>query len=293
MAAISITDLTTKETDGTGVFDDLMTTVQVRLEQEYDKNRIQGSDYSKLYLGAITAVLQQSISFLLQKQAADKQADLITAQILNEALKGTLLTAQINKTDAEKLLIDQNLLNAVIEGDNLTKQGLQIVAQTSLVAAQELKLAGVDTLLITAQTAKTDAEELLVDANKLKTNQETLLLTQNTANALLTASVIPKQGNKLDSEVALLSQKTDTEKAQIIDTINALPVLGVVGKQKDLFTAQKEGFARDAEQKLSKIITDAWSVRSSVDPNTMTSPAGISDVDLTTVLNKAKAGIGV
>jgi len=292
MAIINTTDITTKDIDGTGVFDDLMVTVQVRLEEEFTKNRIQGTDYSKLYLGALTAVLQESIQFVLTKQTADKQADLLTAQILNETIKGTLLTAEIAKTNSEKLLLDQNISNALIQGANLTKQGLEIVAQTSLIGAQETKLTGVDTILVTAQTNKINSEKSLTDDEILKTIQETALLSQNTANALLTASIIPKQGNKLDTEKALLTQKIDSEKAQILDVINLLPVTGVIGKQKSLFSAQIAGFDRDAEQKLAKIAADAWAVEASID-NTVIRPVGITDIDVTNIMAKARAGIGV
>lgn len=277
MAAIALTELTTKEVDGTGVFDELMSSVNAQLKAQHKAGRIHSSDFAKIYLGALDSVLQQSLAFLMGKQAADKQADLLTQQISNELLNNTLIQAQIDKLAADTALTDQGTSNAVITGANLTKTGLQLTAQTSLVGAQETKVI---------------ADELLTDKQTLKVVEDTLLVTQNTANAVLTGTVITKQGVKLDSEKLLLDQKTDTEKAQILDTVNATGVLGVIGKQKALFDAQIAGFARDAEQKAAKLAVDAWTIRSTVDPDTMSSPTGIADTDVTNIMAKVKAGIG-
>ena len=297
MTEILITDLTTKDKDdGTGVFDQIMQTFDVRMQEELDNNRIPVSDYPKIYLGAMDTALSQSIAFLLQKQTAAAQADLIIAQTANETLKGLLLTAETAKTNAEKLLIDNNAANAVIQGVNLGYEGLGTLAKTSLIGAQEFKLVNIDTPLTVAETQKLGKEEDLIDEDILKTVAETALINQNTANALATANIIPKSGLKIDAEIGLLTQKTYTEEASTKDTVgptgSTYSVSGMILKQKDLYTAQKEGFARDAEQKLSKIVADAWSVRSSVDPDTMTEPAGIADTDVSAILAVAKTGIG-
>jgi len=106
MATIDVSDLTTKETDGTGVFDDLMETIQVRLEAEYQKGRLKGPDYAKVYLGAMESTISQSIGFVLGKQQADKQADLIAQQTLNAVKEGALLDEQLLKLQADKAQVN-------------------------------------------------------------------------------------------------------------------------------------------------------------------------------------------
>ena len=71
-ATILITDLTAQTPEAPGVFDALMKSVEVRLEEEYNKGRIKGTDYSKVYLGALEASMQQALAFVLGKQQADK-----------------------------------------------------------------------------------------------------------------------------------------------------------------------------------------------------------------------------
>lgn len=215
MAEILISDLTTIELNGEGVYDNFMQVNQLRLQEEFSQNRIKGPDYSKVYLGMMEATMQQAIAFLLGRQQADKQAELLAKQV-------ELTAAEILKVEAETALIIQNTLNAE------------------------------------------------------KTNE-----------------LIAEQIAKIVAETGLLLQKTDTEKAQILDLINGVAIDGVIGKQKALYQAQTDGFARDAEQKLAKIMADSWSVRRSTDEGENPAGTGLTNVDIEKVLSAAQAGIGV
>lgn len=99
--------------------------------------------------------------------------------------------------------------------------------------------------------------------------------------------------DKTLAEVALLEQKTETELAQVSDVVATGTVVGIIGKQKALFQKQTDGFDRDAEQKLAKIMVDTWSVRLTAIGEADAATAGIAETDIDAVLNKAKSGIGV
>lgn len=189
---IQLSDLTTAQVTGTGVFDVLMQAAKGHLEQEFTKGRIKGTEYSTVYLGSLQAILSQAVEFLLNK---DKHA-----------LEGQLLAAQIEKIQAEKALVEQQTLNA----------------------AKEL-------LVLEAQICKLQAEYDMIMATKLKTAEER----------------------------ALLQWKAATEKAQTLGT--GVDPDSVVGKQKQLYQAQADGFKRDAEQKAAKIMSDSWSVQRTTD----------------------------
>lgn len=75
--ATPIKSLTTVELNGSGVFDKLMQAVKLHLQEEFDAQRITGNEYSTVYLGAMSAVLQTSTQFLLNEQ----QVHQINAQI--------------------------------------------------------------------------------------------------------------------------------------------------------------------------------------------------------------------
>ena len=65
---------------GDGVFDKLMETVNTHIDAQFKLNRIKGSDYATVYLGAMQSVIAQSIQFALQKKSQAAQVDLITRQ---------------------------------------------------------------------------------------------------------------------------------------------------------------------------------------------------------------------
>ena len=95
MAEIELTDLTNTKTcstedDGTGVFDKLIKSVEYHIEGQYKSGRIKGTDYANVYLGSMQSVLSESIKFLLSEQKADKEADLVAAQISELELNGVV-----------------------------------------------------------------------------------------------------------------------------------------------------------------------------------------------------------
>lgn len=85
--AIKLSDLTTSSLDGTGVFDILMRTTKQHLQREYQANRITGAEYAEVYLGALTAVLQNATQFLLNEQQVERlnvEIALTRQQIVSE-----------------------------------------------------------------------------------------------------------------------------------------------------------------------------------------------------------------
>jgi hypothetical protein len=75
--ATPLSTLTSVTINGTGAFDVLMRATKLHLKEEYDAQRITGNEYAKVYLGALTAVLQTATQFLMNEQ----QVHLLNAQI--------------------------------------------------------------------------------------------------------------------------------------------------------------------------------------------------------------------
>lgn len=85
-------DITTKEVDGTGIFDVMMAGIRAHLELEYEKNRITGAEYAKAYVALTQAALANAVQFALGKDqafwaSARAQAETITARVANEVAK--------------------------------------------------------------------------------------------------------------------------------------------------------------------------------------------------------------
>lgn len=128
MADITIAELTTGSVTGTGVFDLLMASVSEQLKAELVAQRITKADYAAVYTSALSAALNTSSNFVLNKQASAKQAELLEAQKL-QADAQTILTTEQKLTQvqqtalgSQKVLTEKaQILNTV---DGNTVEGL-------------------------------------------------------------------------------------------------------------------------------------------------------------------------
>ena len=88
MADITFNDLsdTTESTISakTGNFDELMKTVTLHLEEQFNAGRITGTDYATVYLGALQSILAQAVTFTLNMNKANKETDLLAQKEITE-----------------------------------------------------------------------------------------------------------------------------------------------------------------------------------------------------------------
>lgn len=131
--------------------------------------------------------------------------------------------------------------------------------------------------------------ELLEAQIATEKQQEKVLIAQECklrAEYDLTLATITKTGKETD----LLNQKMLTEKAQTTDL--GVDDNSVIGKQKKLYQAQTDGFARDAEQKAAKIMIDTWNARRMTDDGTVADGVNhLQDSDIGRAVIKLFAGI--
>ena len=284
MTDIAITEVTTKAVNGTGAFDTLMFSVDLHLHKEHSAGRITGNEYAQVYLSALQATMQQSIVFVLERQNASATADKTVAETDRVSEEILLLSAQKDKVLAEVPLVNANVGLVTAQTAQTTAETAKIAKEEDLIDGQILQIAQEvlksteEVLLITAQTGKVNAEIILLGSQNDKIDQEILRIVEEVI--------------KVRNEGGLILQKTYTEEAQISDTAGGGSVTGVVGKQKDLYTAQTDGFTRDAEQKMAKIMADVANVRETTG-NATTPPTALDNPDISKVIAKAAAGIGV
>lgn len=386
---MSLNELTTGSTDGNGVFDTLMQSVRAHLDIEFSKNRLSGEEYGKVYTNLTTAVLQQSMQFLLsepsskaqvelinsQRNQVDTQTQLIATQRANAVLDGQNISKQGELLDKQVLTADEELArvkaqtsqlvqqtsNLVAEGANIPIQGELLTAQkantegqtvlqskNAAIAEQQLinltsenvNLGTQNTLLV-KQVAKLDTDIALVSAQTNSVDKEAAFTVQRTVNLTAEGLNVPKQGiildkqaavldeqvlssqkgretadvqialttaqklkvdsdvlvnqagiQKANKEVEVLQQRKLTEQAQILDSVDGVPVTGILGKQRELYGQQIEGYKRDAEQKVFKNFADVWSVLRTTDNGYDPVPYGFTVENFNSIVEKAKSGIG-
>jgi len=175
--------------------------------------------------------------------------------------------------------ITADIANAATQtADNTRKIDSEIAAQIARTSNETDKTAA-DIVAMQAATAN----------DNIRTTNDTTRTNNDTNRSIGELAAL---SSKTDAEVNLLVQKKETELAQVSDTVATGTVAGVIGKQKGLFQKQTDGFDRDAEQKLAKIMVDTWSVRQTTD-GALANPAGIDDAAIANVLAKAKQGINL
>ena len=126
---LSITDLTHANVDGNGVFDVLMRAVNAHLQKEWSANRLKGTEYSTVYLGALESTMNASLQFLLARDKTNAEIGILQQQLANLKVEAANSIKQGALVDAQKALTDQKLLT---EQDAL----LTATAQRSVLTAQ-------------------------------------------------------------------------------------------------------------------------------------------------------------
>ena len=192
---ISIDALTTAGVDGNGVFDILMRSVRAQLDIEYKANRIKGSEYATVFLGALEAVLNTALTFTLTKHKA-AQDILVQEQ-------------QIEASKAQVALLEQQRLNAVAEGLNLASQKTQIDAQAALFTQQRTNL--IDEL-ITQSTNRLRIETEIDLINQKKATE----LAQIDGTGISPDSIIGNQLSLYSAQAAGYARDAEQKAAQIL-----------------------------------------------------------------------------
>lgn len=166
--SIPVSQLTQATLDGSGVFDVLMRATKAHLEDEFKKNRIKGPEYSTVYLGSLTQVMQTALAFALaqtktdlENQLLQKQIDLAVQQKLNAEAEHAVLVAQECKLRAEYDLTKQATLKGEVEATLLTQKVATEKAQIQALGVDDNSVLGKQKLLYAAQTDgfKRDAEQ--------------------------------------------------------------------------------------------------------------------------------------
>jgi hypothetical protein len=119
---------------GPGIFDDLMEAVTLHLDIQFKNGRFEGQDYSTVYLGAMQSVLQQAIAYLLGRQRADKEAELIAEQITHEKLKEGLTVSQTK-------LVEEQIIHEKLKEKVTIAQEANVKADTAVKVAQATNIA--------------------------------------------------------------------------------------------------------------------------------------------------------
>jgi hypothetical protein len=274
---LTVKAFTGGEKEGNGIFEELMRTAKSHLSNEFENQRITGAQFTTAYVAMMETSMAQGAAYLLQYELTNQNILLMQKQIEGADLSNELIEAQIAKMEAETLYIQKQTLHM----DDLilkTKEDVKLVTEQIAGAIQGTVLAVL--------------QEDVIDGQIDGQLEATKMVIQQTVNALAENTSIIKGQLKTDSEIQILDQKYLTELAQVEDLIQGQPVTGILGRQAKLYENQAEGYIRDAEQKVAKIMSDVFLTRVTTDYDLADAvDAGLSDVETKAVMDIVKAGI--
>jgi len=202
---------------------------------------------------------QQVLNMVEEVKLTSKQVDKLSSDIL-------LTDKQIIKMDSEIDLAEQQVLNMIEEVDLTKQQVIKLIADTAVVEVQDDKIVAETALLL--QQADKLAEDILIAKEELKIAKEKL--------------------KSVTAEVALLEAKTDTEVANVSDTINGVLVKGVIS------TNTKRTLAEVAVLDQDKVLVQKKQITETNVGNNILKEGVILDIkklqEKAEILNKAMVG---
>lgn len=252
---LDVTELTTAEIAGTGVFDVLMQSVKNHVQEEHAKSRITGKEYATVYLEALQSTMAQSIEYLLRAKTLGfeldnlgKQGVLLDHQAEIAIKDAQLKFAQIAQTQAQTELTEQQVKSAEAEAH-------KIPVEISLLRSN-LELAGVEKDLRIAQVSLAETEKDIAVYNLAnKTPVEVELLQAQTDNAQSQIALTEAQVIKITEENKVIPYTIERMQAEIANMTRQSDILEkeLEIKISSLALQDKQLLLADAELEVRKL----------------------------------------
>ena len=169
---VDFSDITDGCPQGDGIFDVLMKSVKAHLKEEYDAQRIRGSEYTQVYLGSLQSAMGQAIQWQLGAQIAANQALLIEKQWQNADRQNELLEQQRALLIAQTAQVIEQTKVTTKQIDQTEQQTSMIVAQTEGVTATNLNIPKQGDAL-DAEVINLGKQGLILDKQLLSIQEET------------------------------------------------------------------------------------------------------------------------
>ena len=291
---LDVTELTTAEIAGTGVFDVLMQSVKNHVQEEHAKSRITGKEYATVYLEALQSTMAQSVEYLLraktlgfeldnlgkqgvlldhQAEIAIKDAQLKFAQIAQTQAQTELTEQQVKTAEAEahKIPVEISVLRSNLELSGVEKD-LRI-AQVGLAETEKdiavYNLANktpVEVELLQAQTDNAQSQIALTEAQVVKITEENKVIPYNIERIQAEIANMTRQSDILEKELEIKISSLTLQDKQILlaDAELQVRVLELDVKRAEVASAQAQ-----AQLYAAKVLTENAQTMDAAHPNSV------------------------
>ena len=228
---LDIEDFTKVDIKGDGVFDKLLQTFRIHLQEEFDKNRIVGKQYSDAFIQGYLGIERDAIELMLAKEKQALEIKLLESQIAGQEKQNQLIDAQIAGIVLDNVAKDFN------NTEMLPEQLAQIIKENDILDVdRQTKGYNLDFILpaqlqnMLAEKLQTEAQTGLIGSNKLNVDKDTAV-----KDYQLTF-MMPKELERVTAEVGL----TQANKSKVeYEVASLLPAqLQNMTKQNSLLDAQ-------------------------------------------------------
>jgi hypothetical protein len=203
-------------------------------------------------------------------------------------LKGEFDKGRITGAEYTKAYV--NLTQTVLSNAVQFLMGKDVAYWQAVVAQNQAKIAeaGVVEARVKLQIAKAQLAAVYYEANTHKANYALTKMKLSTEEAQYCIADY-NLTNILPAQKLQITEQAEAVRAQTMDTRSdgVTAVVGVLGKQKALYTQQIESYKRDAENKAAKLFTDAWITMKTIDEGLLP-PTEFSNASLDAILADIK-----
>lgn len=279
---VTLEQLTNRTIGGTGVFDAMMEVTGLHLKKEFEAQRISGREYAEVYTASLQAAMGQAVQFLMGKDQAYWQAIMVQAQARRAEIEA--VTARVDLERAKLELLAQKATTLTHAADyGLKKMQLSIadVDYCIRLAAKEAAQLEIEEKVYTnlhmlpLQKAHLEHQNDQITANisgitkdnEMKTFRMEFMLPVEleTARSMMESASVDRDMKRfqmsdiLPWQAKLTREQAESARAQTSNTrSDGSPVMGMLGKQKDLYSQQIIAYKKDAESKVAKMFMDSW-----------------------------------
>ena len=200
---------------------------------------------------------------------------------INEEFKAGRMTAN-EYTKVYTSVVDASMTNAVqflLQKDSAYWNGVTAQMQ-AITAVVQLEIAKAELVRVKFEALTQEAQFANMKIQTLN-GEANYNIAEYNLNQILPANkeLITEQTN------VQLAQTSDTRKDQAM-------VKGLVGKNKELYSAQIKAYANDAEYKITKLHTDVWVSMRSTDEG-MSPPKNFTNDNIGKVVDSATSKVGL
>ena len=155
------------------------------------------------------------------------------------------------------------------------------------------------TALVQLETAKVQLAAVQLEAMNQRANYAlTKIRLAGESVAYCTAQfnlndMLPAQLLLNEAQRKMVSEQMEAQRAQTLNTrTDGTQIVGVLGKQKDLYSQQITSYMRDSENKAARLFTDAWITMKTIDEG-LIPPTNFQNASVDTVLTRVKLNNGL